>query len=150
MNNVIKGSDLMLFTKSTTGSTYTSLANATNHSLTINAASLETSSKDSGKWTTKQTTKLDWSISTDNLYSTDTINGYQKLFDIMVSREPLEVAFALKSDISSDTAPVGGWLASTGGYSGKAVITSLTLNASDGDNATYSCTLEGSGALNKR
>jgi len=35
-------------------------------------------------------------------------------------------------------------------YSGKAYVTSLTTNANTGENATFSITLTGSGALTKK
>mgnify|MGYP001065025481 CR=1 FL=1 len=37
-----------------------------------------------------------------------------------------------------------------GKYTGKVVITSITANAPDNDNATYSVTLEGTGALSPK
>ena len=45
--------------------------------------------------------------------------------------------------------PADGWTAG-GGYTGKVVITSITANAPDNDNATYSVTLEGTGALSPK
>ena len=63
MSNVILGTDLMLFKGNKT------LAFATSCKLTINANVLETSSKDSGKWVSKQAAKLSWTASSDNLFT---------------------------------------------------------------------------------
>ena len=64
-NTVILGSELMLF-HSISGKSE-ALACATSCKLDISASALETSSKDSGKWTSKQASKLYWSPSSDNL-----------------------------------------------------------------------------------
>lgn len=43
--------------------------------------------------------------------------------------------------------PADGWSLPAKPYKGKAVITSLELNAPDGDKATFSVSLDGTGAL---
>ena len=44
--------------------------------------------------------------------------------------------------------PEGGWTPKANtGYKGKAIITSLELSAPDGENATFSVNLQGTGAL---
>ena len=44
----------------------------------------------------------------------------------------------------------GGWLpATTGTYSGNVIITALEANAPNGDNATFTASFEGVGALTK-
>lgn len=69
------------------------------------------------------------------------------MVDIWMNREPITVVFAVKSETEY---PVGGWTPKAGsGYSGSAIVTSITANAADNDNATYSITLEGAGALTK-
>lgn len=98
--------------------------------------------KDGGKWTSKAVSKLSWSLTTDNLYSVEDFNA---LVNSWISREELTVAFAVCTNADSDTGlPADGWKMS-GGYTGKVVITSITANAPDNDNATYSVTLEGTG-----
>mgnify|MGYP001172763238 CR=1 FL=1 len=135
-NTVINGTDLTLFTKTGTGSTYNPLAYAKTSTIQISASTLETSSKDSGKWTDKQASKLSWNCSTENLYSEDATNGYSVLFNAMTNRTPVAIAFS-----TSGTAK---------GYTGTAIITSLSINAADGENATFSCSLEGTGELISR
>jgi TP901-1 family phage major tail protein len=144
MAQVIRGTDLMLFVKGT-GSTYESIAFATSCQLSVNATTLETSSKDSGKWTSKQASKLNWTVTTDNLYST---LEFSKLLIKMIARQELDAHFTVATNADSDSGmPSGGWTPATYGQKGKVVITSLTANAPDNENATFSVTLEGTGQL---
>ncbi|KAA6344041.1 hypothetical protein EZS27_008298 [termite gut metagenome] len=144
MAQVIKGTDLMLFFKGT-GSTYETIAYATSCNLAINATTLETSSKDSGKWTSKQASKLNWSLTSDNLFST---LEFSTLLTKMIARQELDAQFTVATNADSDSGmPDGGWTPSATGQKGKVVITSLTANAPDNENATFSVTLEGTGQL---
>ena len=149
MGKVINGSDLMLFI--TSGSTTKSIAFATSHKLTISAETVETSSKASGgKWTNKAVRKLSWNTSTENLYSLSGAGAsYDDLFKLMTDRTEIDIVFSLEKDYATkaDEVPTSGWTPSTNQYKGKAVITSLELNAPNGDNATFSASFEGVGAL---
>lgn len=66
---------------------------------------------------------------------------------MMIAKTPIDAVFAPKSEATTDV-PEGGWT-SSGGYKGKAVITSLSLNAPNGDYATYTAQFQGVGALTK-
>ena len=139
MANVILGTDLMLFKGGK------ALAVATSCKLTINANVLETSSKDSGCWASKQAAKLSWTASSDNLF---TVDDYKSLVDAMISRDTVELQFSTVANANDCTGvPSGGWTPSTDGYKGTAIITSIDMNASDNENATYTCNFEGVGAL---
>ena len=61
-NTIVLGTDLMLFKAEK------ALAAATSCKLSVTAGELETSSKDSGKWTSKQAGKLSWTCSSENLF----------------------------------------------------------------------------------
>lgn len=142
-NTVILGSELMLF-HSISGKSE-ALACATTCKLDISASALETSSKDSGKWTSKQASKLSWSASSDNLM---VIGEYKKLVNAMISRSEIELEFSTVANADSDNGkPTDGWQSNADGYKGKAIITSISLTAGDGDNSTYSVSFEGVGAL---
>lgn len=139
MANVILGTDLMLFKGGK------ALAVATACKLTISANVLETSSKDSGKWVSKQAAKLSWTASSDNLY---TVDDYKSLVDAMIARTPVELQFSTVSNSDSDSGvPSGGWSPASDGYKGSAIITSIDMNAADNENATYTVSFEGVGAL---
>lgn len=139
MANVILGTDLMLFKGGK------ALGVATACKLTINANVLETSSKDSGKWVSKQAAKLSWTASSDNLY---TVDDYKSLVDAMIARTPVELQFSTVSNSDSENGvPSGGWSPASDGYKGSAIITSIDMNAADNENATYTVSFEGVGAL---
>lgn len=147
MATIVKGDSLMLF-----DSAGKAFAYATSHTLTLTANTVDASSKDHGLWGASEVGSLTWEITTENLYTDD---DYNKLFDLMVSAVPVTVAFAKASnyDVNGLVATGGSvesWTPDTVQYrSGKAVLTSLTVNANTGENATYSATFTGAGALTK-
>ena len=146
-NTIIRGDELMLFDAQGKAFAY-----ATSHTLTLTGNTVDVSSKDHGFWGASEVGSLTWEITTENLYTDD---AYDKLFDLMVSAEPVTVAFAKASNYNVNGLVVTGgsvesWTPDTVQYrSGKAVITSLTVNANTGENATYSATFTGAGALTK-
>lgn len=123
-----------------------SLAYATSHKLSLSGNAIEVSSKDSAEWTDKIMGKLSWNITSDNLF---TETDYTSMVDLWMARQPIDVIFSVK-DTTSTAMPVGGWIPkAASGFKGKVVITQIEANASDNENATYSITLEGTGALSK-
>lgn len=143
-SKVLQGNDLMLFKKE--GEGYVSLGAATNHTMNLTAETLEISSKDDGKWKNKIPGKLDWNMSTDNLYIEE---EYREMMDSWIKREVIEVAFGIVSNSNSDDGkPEDGWTMDPAkNYKGKAIITSLTTNSPDNGAANYSATFEGVGPL---
>lgn len=145
-NTIVKGDELMLFYNGN------AFAWATSHTLTLTGNTIDIATKDHGFFGASEVGKLTWEITTENLYSDD---DYDKLFDLMLQKEPITVAFAKVGNYDQNgLASVGGnvsaWEADNTEYrSGLAVITSLTVNANTGENATYSATFTGSGPLTK-
>ena len=140
----IKGGDMMLFLSTK------SIAYATSHTLEITGETSDTSNKDEGggDWSAQDANLLSWSASTENLYSLDGKgSNFDDLCDMMIAKTPIDAVFAPKSEATTDV-PENGWT-SSGGYKGKAVITSLSLNAPNGDYATYTAQFQGVGALTK-
>lgn len=147
-NNIIKGRDLMLF-----NSDGHSFAYATNHTLTITAETSDISSKDHGVWSASEVSRYSWEISSENLYTTE---DYDSLFTSMLAGTPLTIRFGLKATPADPTmTPADGnlalpyWTSQNSFYEGKVIITSLTANAANGENATYSLTLTGVGSIAK-
>lgn len=154
---ILRGDDLMLF-----DSNMKSLAFATSHTLSISGNATEISCKDAGVWTGSLVNKMSWEITSENLYC---VESFKNLYNLMVLRQPITIYFGQASQYSDDgtqvsavtdevkqegiNSPTGYWKYTTGGggYTGKAIITSLQANANSGDNATYSVTLTGVGAL---
>ena len=156
--NWINGRDLMLFVKNTDG-TVKSLAFATNHSLSISGETTEISTKDMGIYGATELSRINWSITTDNLYTVSTFND---LYDRMVSRQLIDVYFCLKDpaeragnpatvNMEGDTYDTWTPTTTTGedGFYGKCYITSLDATAADGEVATFSATFSGVGSLTK-
>lgn len=152
MNTIIKGDELMLF-----DANGESLALATSHTLNISADAAQINCKDGGIWQSSTVNQISWTIDTDNLYST---TEFDTLFTMMTARTPVDVYFGLKAqtgtgDVDTDgVAPSSGatqkvWTKANGTYTGKAVITSLNVNAASGDNATFTASFQGVGALTK-
>lgn len=145
---IIKGKDLMLFD----GSDSHSFAYATNHTLTLSAELATVSSKDHGLWDSGEVQKFTWEISSENLY---TENDFEGMFDHWTAGDKITVKFGLKSEdldgIVGDNAHDYWTLDTTKTYyQGQAIITSLTANANNGENATYSVTLKGVGKFEKK
>lgn len=144
---IIKGRDLMLF--DSTGKSY---AYATNHTLTITAETSDISSKDHGIWGASEVAKYSWEITSENLFTTD---SYNALFDSMIAGTAITIRFGLKSQTDNTKTVADGdytnWTSNnTGYYEGKVFITSLVANANNGENATYSVTLTGSGKITRK
>ena len=144
MNTIIKGDDLMLFDEAGK-----SLAFATSHTLSISADAVDTSSKDHGIWKANEVNKINWELTSENLYTND---AYDTLMEKMVARQPITVYFGTKKETDADKTVADGdytnWTGASG-YTGKVLITSLSVNANTGENATYSATFTGTGKLTK-
>ena len=149
---VIKGSDLMAFMGGK------SIAYATSHTLEMSMDTREISTKDGGgKWQDSEGGVISWTASSENLVGDPQAGiGYDELFDAMVAREPIDLVFAPEGDSTDyaggklDAAPNAGWTAKANmGRKGKALITSLSLNAPNGEHATMSVSFTGVGALTK-
>ena len=65
-NTIIKGNNLMLFDQNGH-----SIAYATNHSLTLSGDTQDISSKDHGVWGATSVLKVNWEITSENLYTTE-------------------------------------------------------------------------------
>ena len=150
--SVIKGGDLMLFVDGK------SIAFATNHTISINADTKETSTKDNGGfWQVSEVGMLSWTCTSENLMGDPQAGiGFDELFDIMIARKPVTGVFALEGDSTNyidqklGAAPSDGWSAKDGdGYTGQIIITSLEKNAPNGDNATMKVSFTGVGELKK-
>lgn len=142
----IKGGDMMLFLGGK------SIAYATSHTLEITGETTDTSNKDEGggDWSSQEVSILSWSASSENIYSEDGEgDNFDDLFDLMIAKTPIDAVFSKKSETATDV-PTGGWTKSAPSYEGKVVITSLSLNAPNGEFANYTAQFQGVGALEKK
>lgn len=141
----IKGGDMMLFLDGK------AIAFATSHTLSISGETQDTSNKDEGggDWASNEVSTLSWTAQSENMYSNDG-NGknYDDLFDLMVKKAPITATFSKKTETVANVAETTeGWTASKPDYEGKVVITSLELNAPNGEYATYTVQFTGVGEL---
>jgi TP901-1 family phage major tail protein len=126
MSTVKNGTDLLLTVEGN------AVAHAKSHTLSVSGNVIDYSSKTSGDWTEKMAGRLSWTVSTDGLLSYDATNGkYSDLFALMIAR----TSVTLVIDNEEKT------------YTGEAIISSLEQSAPDDDNATFSVSFEGTGAL---
>lgn len=149
--SIVRGNSLMLFYNGK------SLGFATAHTLSVSADTVDISTKDGGYWASSDIGNMSWEITTENLYSTTTEgdasdSDYNILFDLMLAKTPVDIVWGIATDYDANgLGEKEAWTApTTGGYKGKAVITSLSVNANTGENATYSCTFTGYGAIAKQ
>ena len=151
---ITKGKKLMIWVKDASGD-YTSIGYCTNHTLSTSASTINVSHKDladagtSGKWDDQDIDTLSWTITSENFYA-ETAEGktFKDLFAYYSAGTVLDIKFGTAAT-STTGVPSGGWVAPTSGtvLSGKAIITSLDLNAPNEDNASVSITFTGKGAL---
>lgn len=146
--DIIKGNRLMVFLNDAP------IAFATSHSLSITVNTSEVSTKDHGDFPSVIGNNITWEITTENLYSDDAESA---LWTAMKTMQPVTVKFAPATEYDNKTSQKGivgvegatEWTADTAIASGKALITSLSVNAPSGDNATLSATFTGVGELDQ-
>lgn len=152
---IIKGRNMMLFISATETSGFKSIAQATNHTLTISADTSDISTKDiySGKWQSSEVNTLSWSCSSENLVCDDGEGAtYEDLVDYMIKGTKIWGVFGMRTgDYNGETnVTTGGWTPlSTDGLKGQMIITNLVKNAPNGDNASFTVDFTGVGPLTK-
>lgn len=154
----LNGQDLMVFAK--IGTTYKSIAYATNHTLNVTRATVDSSTKDNGggEWSYAEKGLASWEMTTENLMAAEAENGhsFNTLFDEFLKGTEVELIFSLQSNeekfdsTKQFEVPEGGWDPDeTNCYKGKAIITSLSVTAQNGEKANYNATFTGCGQLLK-
>lgn len=140
------GEGLMLYVGTTVGeaTTYTPVAYATTHTLSVNGNTIDTSSKMSGAWQDFLVGQLNWQITSESLVSkTSGHMSFTSLLALMVAREGIKITIGTpvvdSADFALDSAkPV---------LEGTAVITALEQTATMSEVCTSSLTLQGKGEL---
>lgn len=144
----VDGKDILIFIGGK------AIALTTDTTLSLKADTQDTSSKDDGIDGEKEITQLNWSASNDSYYSADERTADvvgDDLMDAFWKREVVEVVVGTPTNKSDSEVPTEGWTAPTisGGWKGKAIITTFDLKATNGQKATCSLSLEGIGRLTK-
>lgn len=154
MGNIVRGKKLMCFVKEGNGD-YKSIGFCTNHTLSTSASTISVSHKDvadgvnGGKWDSADVDTLSWTITAEAFYA-NTADGvtFADLFNYYAGGTELDLKFAVAAD-STTGVPTGGWVPPTSGtvLEGKAIISSIDVNAPVDDNASFSVSFQGRGAL---
>lgn len=100
----------------------------------------------SGKWKEKFVKTFSESISADGLVlnsGSATTPTYDAMKELMLKGEPVDGSYNVREADSREGKAAGG-------YKGKYIITSLSLDAQAGDDSKYSIQLENSGAVTKQ
>ena len=106
-------------------------------SMTQNTTSVSCKSAAAGGWESAVATTKSWEVTCEALMQDDDAKTEGEFVDLseLFITGPNDVSLSI-----GDATTIGTW-------TGKAICTSLTLNAPDGDSATYSATFTGVGAL---
>ena len=161
---------MMLFIKEANG-TVKSIAFATSHTLTVSTDTQQTSTKDDGgKFQSSDYGIISWSATSENLCSYDGAGyNYQDLINLMLSQTKVTATFSIEGSSGStypyasklnsvddatgdvwspmNTGTVGSATGKSMGYTGTVLITSVEVNAPNGENATFTVQLQGDGPL---
>lgn len=144
-SDIVKGSMLMVFMEGDP------IGFATSHSLNITTNTTEVSTKDHGDYPSTIAQSIAWEVTAENLYSDAGEGAY---LEAQLNKTPVTIAFGKADYSTTDEKGVigdnghGEWTLSSTVASGEAIITSFSINAPAGDNATMSVTFTGVGSLN--
>ncbi len=134
----IEGRDLMVFvdTGSSGSPVWTPTAAATSHTISYSGETKERVTKDTenGAFSQKSVTKLSCSITVEALRVFNKEVGFEKMLELMKKRDPVKLKYGFTDSADSYE-------------EGMFVITSLEESSPADDDASYSCTLENTGAV---
>lgn len=139
---LIKGRDIMIFVERS--GKYEVIAYARSCLLQISIETTDTSSKNSGIWSEKKAKRLAWSCSSDNFLG-EGQSG--KIFRKMTGLEPVKITFSFVDNPLSGFPDLGFIPTTKERYQGLAIITNLEINSDNGDIASMSISMDGTGAI---
>lgn len=145
----LRGRQLMVFINNGTASIPVALS--TNCTISMNAETTDSKTKDDGIFSAADISGINWEITNESLHTVEarTIDWtYDTLFAKMVAAQPVTVVFGVPTNANTTGVPQAGWT-SPGTYTGEALITSLELNGPVDADATVSISLTGVGSLTK-
>jgi predicted secreted protein len=160
---IIKGSDLQVFLAQPVdggNATFKTIGFATNCQLQLSSDSSDVSTKDFGSgWNSSVITKRSFTISCENLYATGTASNnsltFDDLFSAYINGTELTVKVGCTVNAGADERhpdiPTAGWTvnATMPSYTGKVIVSSLSISGNSSDNASCSVEFTGVGALSK-
>ncbi len=145
-DQLVHGDNFLLYL--TSGKTV--VAYATSCSLQVDSETIDTSSKFSCKWASNMGGKASYTISADALYcqNTEGAISFDTLLEYMVKGEQIEWYMGEEQEYDGACDANPHTLDTTATYyNGKAVVTSVSLEAGNNEIATCSITLTGAGEI---
>jgi hypothetical protein len=141
---VINGTDVMVFISTSLGASpsWTSVAHATSHSLSIKSATRDTSNKGTANFVTKEYGRTEVTASLEGMNIDDDKYNYADFVGLMLARSPFLMVFG------HATTPGSGQPETTTGSSpqfyasGQFILTSIDATFPDQQNSTYTATFE--------
>lgn len=143
---LVNGDNLLLYLTSDK----TVIAYSTSCSVQVDSETIDTSSKFSCKWASNMGGKASYTISADALYCQDTEGAisFDKLLEYMVKGEQVEWYMGEEEEHTGSCETNPHTLDTTKTYyNGKAVVTSVSLNAGNNEIASCSISLTGAGEI---
>ena len=133
---IFNGTSLVLSIDTSGGGGPTLLGASTSCSVNFTLDTFETTNKDSAHKKSYLPAATGFTIDCEAFYTTDEANAPDDIMTALNNRTKVNVEFNEVSDTTGDFK-----------YTGEAYITSCSLNAPNEDAATYSISLQGTGAL---
>jgi len=133
---IFNGTSLVLSIDTDGNGAPTLLGASTSCSVNFTLDTFETTNKDSGHKKAYLPAATGFTMDCEAFYTTDEANAPDDIMTALNNRTKVNVEFNEASDTAGDYK-----------YTGEAYITSCSLNAPNEDAATYSISLQGTGAL---
>lgn len=146
-NKVLKGKNLMV----SIGGTVYGFATSCDINIDVDTKEVSTGSYKhvsvEGQWKEYETERKGWTVNTEHLASTD-MEDCMALYDVLNEGVAVDISYTLVT--SNGGGETGDITASTTtGWTGKAIVNSLKVSAQNDNDATFSISLQGTGALAK-
>ena len=139
---VINGNDFVLTGASTSGGTKQVFAHAQTASISFSNSLIETTTKSSNSWMENISGRKSFSISTDGLIDYATVSNQENVVSLTdLAINGTEVFFTITGDPTVGSGNIS--------YQGSGFIDSLEQTGGSDDNATWSLSITGNGALTK-
>ena len=141
-NKIVKGKDVCLFIGEALAKKV--IAHATSCKISISVATVKTTSKDSGNFEESESMRISWNVDSEQFKSVGT-DADRLAFDEMVASTLAGLPVTVT--IGSVTGAMPQALGTGKAFVGTAIITKFDNDNKDGDNSSYSVSMEGTGEL---
>lgn len=109
--------------------------------LSLKAAVMDVTSKDSTSWANNLPAVKDWSVSCDGLVALDSNKNAVKIMDLLIANTKVVIKFATHTTGTKTSGDVYWW--------GSAYVTSCDMNAGMDEPVSFTANFQGTGTLTK-